>query len=104
MAEEDPLHLIDAFDAAWNAHDEEGVINLFTEDAVARLVPAPPEEPEAYEGKEEIRYFVQRHIPGFHIDSRDHQVAGHQEGVGDRAIWEATVSSERFRDLGAEEV
>jgi ketosteroid isomerase-like protein len=30
------LHLIDDFDAAWNAHDEEGVLKLFTEDAVAK--------------------------------------------------------------------
>jgi hypothetical protein len=38
---------MDDFDVAWNAHDEEGVLKLFTEDAVARLVPALPEEPEA---------------------------------------------------------
>ncbi len=104
MAAEDPLRPIYDFDARWNAHDEEGVLNLFTENAVVRLVPAPPEEPEAYEGKGEIREFVRRHMPGFHVESRDHQVAGHQEEVGDRVIWESTISSERFRDLGAEEV
>jgi ketosteroid isomerase-like protein len=104
VAAQDPLRLIDDFDAAWNAHDEEAVLNLFTEDAVARLVPAPPEEPEANKGKDEIRDFVGRHMPGFRVESRDHQVAGHHEEVGDRVIWESTVSSERFRDLGAEEV
>lgn len=104
VAAEDPLRLIDGFDAVWNAHDEEGVLNHFTEDAVARFVPPLPGEPEAYEGKEEIRDFVQRHMPGFHVESRDHQLAGHQEEVGDRVIWESTVSSERFRDLGADEV
>jgi hypothetical protein len=80
------------------------VLNHFTDDAVARFVPPLPGEPEAYEGKEEIRDFVQRHMPGFHVESRDHQLAGHQEEVGDRVIWESTVSSERFRDLGADEV
>jgi ketosteroid isomerase-like protein len=104
MAAQDPLRLIDDFDAVWNVHDEEGVLNLFAEDAVARLVPAPPGEPDAYEGREQIRDFVRRHMPGFHVESRDHQVAGHHEEVGDRVIWESTVSSERFRDLGAEEV
>lgn len=104
MSAEDPLRLIDGFDAAWNAHDEEGVLDLFTEDAVVRLVPAPPGELEAYEGKEQVRDFVRRHMPGFRVESRDHQVAGHHEGVGDRVIWESTVSSERFRELGADEV
>jgi hypothetical protein len=33
---EDLLRLLDGFDAAWNVHDEEGVLNLFTEDAVAK--------------------------------------------------------------------
>jgi SnoaL-like domain len=98
------LRVVDGFDAAWNAHDEEGVLDLFTDDAVARLVPAPPGEPDAYEGKEQLMDFVRRHIPGFHVESRGHQVAGHQEGVGDRVIWESTVSSERYRILGVEEV
>lgn len=104
MSAEDPLRLMEDFDAAWNAHDEEGVLDLFTEDAVARVVPAPPEEPEAYEGKDQIRDLVVRHMPGFHVESRDRQVAGHQEEVGDRVIWESTLSSERFRSLGADEV
>jgi ketosteroid isomerase-like protein len=104
MRAEASLRVVVGFDAAWNAHDEEGVLELFTEDAVARIVPAPPGEPDAYEGKEQLRDFVGRHIPGFHVESRDHQAAGHQEEVGYRVIWESTVSSERFRDLGVEEV
>ena len=102
VQEEDPLRVVNDFDAAWNAHDEEGVLDLFADDAVARLVPAPPGEPEAYEGKSQIRDLVRRHMPGFHAESRDHWAAGHQEGVGDRVIWESTFSSDRFRDLGAE--
>lgn len=100
VAAEDPVHVIKDFDAAWNAHDTEGVLALFADDAVVRIEPALPGEPEAYAGKEEIGDFVRRHMPGFHVESRDHQVAGHQEGVGDRVIWESLVSSDRFRDLG----
>jgi ketosteroid isomerase-like protein len=101
---EDPVRLLEDFDAAWNAHDEGAVLDFFIDDAVAKLVPPPPGEPAAYRGKEEIRSFVRRHMPGFHVDSRDHQAAGHQEEVGDRVIWEATVASDYFRRLGADEV
>jgi hypothetical protein len=66
------------------------------------IEPALPGEPKAYKGKEGIRDFVQRHLPGLQVESRDHQVAGHQEGVGDRVIWESFVSSERFRELGVD--
>jgi hypothetical protein len=94
---------MDRFDAAWNAHDEEGVLDLFTEDAVARLEPPPPGEPTAYRGQSEISDFVRRHMPGLRVESRDRRIAGHQEDVGDRLIWESTVSSDRFRELGADE-
>jgi len=99
---EDPVRVIKDLDAAWNAHDEEGVLTLFTDDAVVKIDPALPGEPKAYTGKEEIRDFVQRHLPGFEVASRDHQAAGHQEGVGDRVIWESCVSSERLRGLGVD--
>jgi hypothetical protein len=42
VQEEDSLRLLDSFDAAWNAHYEDGVLDLIADDAVARLVPAPP--------------------------------------------------------------
>lgn len=99
---EDPVRVIKDLDAAWNAHDAEGVLALFTDDAIVRINPALPGEPAAYTGKEEIRDFVQRHQPGSQVESRDHQAAGHQEGVGDRVIWESFVSSERFRGLGVD--
>ena len=41
-------------------------------------------------------------MPGFHVESRDHQVAGHQEGVGDRVIWVSTLSADSFREVGAD--
>jgi hypothetical protein len=41
-------------------------------------------------------------MAGFHVESRDHQVAGHQEGVGERVIWRAMVSGDIFEQMGAE--
>src|SRR5215211_342081 len=100
----DPVSVIKDFDAAWNAHDLEGVMAFFTDDAVVRMeAPSPDESGEVYTGKEQIRAgFVEPLVAGFHVDSRDHQVTGHQEGVGDRVIWIAMVSGDLFRQMGAE--
>ncbi len=100
----DPVAVLKDFDAAWNAHDVEGVMAFFVDEAVVRLEPPPPDESGGvYTGKEQIRSgFVELLMPGFHIESRDHQVAGHQEGVGDRVIWTAMVSGDVFRQMGAE--
>ena len=100
----DPISVLKDLDAAWNAHDVEGVMSFFTDDAVVRLEPAPPDEfGGVYTGKEQIRAgFVEPLMPGFHVESRDHQVAGHQEGVGDRVIWIAMFSGEAFTQRGGE--
>jgi ketosteroid isomerase-like protein len=100
----DPVSVLKDYDAAWNAHDVEGVMAFVTDDAVVRLEPAPPDEfGGVYRGKEQIRAgYVEPLMAGFHVDSRDHQVAGHQEGVGDRVIWTASVSGDFFRQMGAE--
>jgi SnoaL-like domain len=100
----DPVSVIKDFDAAWNAHDVEGVMAFFTDDAVVTVEPAPPDESGGvYIGKEQIRTgFVEPQMPGFHVDSKDHQVTGYQEGVGERVIWTAVVSGEFFREMGAE--
>jgi ketosteroid isomerase-like protein len=100
----DPVSVLKDFDAAWNAHDIEGVLAFFTDDAVVRMEPPPSDEfGGVYTGKEQIRAgWVEPLMPGFHVESRDHQVAGHQEGVGDRVIWTAMVSGDFFRQMGAE--
>jgi ketosteroid isomerase-like protein len=52
----DPVSVLKDYDAAWNAHDVEGVMAFFTDDAVVRLEPAPPDEfGGVYRGKEQIR-------------------------------------------------
>ena len=77
---------------------------FFADDAVVRLEPPLPDESGGvYTGKKQIRSgFVQPLMPGFQVESREHQVAGHQEGVGDRVIFAASVSGDFFRQMGVE--
>ena len=81
----DPVAVIKDYDAAWNAHDVEGVMAFFSDDAVFRMEPAPPDEfGGVYTGKEQIRAgVVEPLMPGFHVESSDHRVVGHQEGGGE---------------------
>ncbi len=100
----DPVAVIKDYDAAWNAHDVEGVMAFFTDDAVFRMEPAPPDEfGGVYTGKEQIRAgVVEPLMPGFHVESSDHRVVGHQEGGGERVTWTALVSGDFFEQMGAE--
>ena len=100
----DPVSIINDFDTAWNAHDVESVMAFFADDAIVKLEPSPPDESGGvYIGKEQIRSgFVQPLMAGFHVESRDHQVAGHQEGVGDRVIWCSTFYADAFKEMGAD--
>ena len=100
----DPVSVIRDFDAAWNAHDVEGVVAFFSDDAVARIEPPPPDEfGGVYTGKEQIRAgFVEPLMAGFHVDSNDdHQVAEDQEGR-QRVIWSASLSADLFSQMGAD--
>ena len=76
---------------------------FFTDDAVVRVEPAPPDEfGGVYRGKEQIRTaWVEPQMSGFHVDSSDHQVTEDQEG-GQRVTWRASVSGDFFRQMGAE--
>ena len=98
----DPVAVIKDYDAAWNAHDVEGVMAFFTDDAVIRLEPAPPDAfGGVYTGKEQIRAYVEPLMADFHVESSDHQVTGYQEG-GQRVTWTALVSGDFFKQMGAE--
>lgn len=74
--EENLTALVDAFDASWNAHDEEAILEWFTEGAVVSMCPAPPGQPDTYHGKEEIIGWVHQTLPGFHVESRSHGELG----------------------------
>ena len=94
----DPVSVMKDFDAAWNAHDVEGVMAFFTDDAVVRPEPPPPDEfGGVYSGKEQIRAgFVEPAMAGFHVESSDHQVAG------DRVTFKAKLWGDLYRQMGAE--
>ena len=101
----DPVSVVKDYDGAWNAHDLEGVMAFFADDSVVRMEPSPPDDEfgGVYTGKEQIRAgFVEPLMAGFRVESSDHQVAGHQEGVGERVIWRAMVSGDIFEQMGAE--
>jgi hypothetical protein len=96
--------VIKDYDAARNAHGVEGVMDFFTDDAVVRLEPSPPDVfGGVYTGKEQIRAgYVEPLMAGFHVEASDYQVAGRQVGVGQRVRWTASVSGDFFRQMGAE--
>jgi hypothetical protein len=101
----DPLSVMKEFDAAWNAHDIEGVLAFFTDDAVVRPDPPPPDDEfgGVYRGKEQIRTgWVEPTMPGFHVESSDHQVSEDSEGGGQRVSWRAMFWSDAFAQSGAE--
>lgn len=81
------------FEAAWNAHDADAVMDFFTDDAVVKLEP-PPSAGGSYSGKEEIRDFVRDYIRDFHADSRDHQET--EEG---KVSWMSKVNAHPFGGL-----
>jgi SnoaL-like domain len=57
----DPIAVVKDFDAAWNAHDIEGVLAFFTDDAVVRMEPPPSDEfGGVYAGKEQSLPSVRR--------------------------------------------
>jgi ketosteroid isomerase-like protein len=97
----DPVSVMKDFDAAWNAHEVEGVegvMAFFTDDAIVRPEPPPPDKfGGVYIGKEQIRAgFVEPAMPRFHVESSDHQVAG------DRVTFKAKLSGDLYRQMGAE--
>jgi len=100
----DPVSVVKDFDAASNARDVESMMAFFTDDAVAKLEPSPPDEfGGVYTGKEQIRAgFVEPLMASFHVDSNDdYRVAEDQEG-GQRVTWSAMLSADLFRQMGAE--
>ena len=62
----DPVSVVKDFDEAWNAHDIEGVLAFFTDDAVVRMEPAPPDQ---------AVYLTNRVQPGYSPSSRTKVIA-----------------------------
>lgn len=71
----DPL--LDMWEKAWNDHDLDAVMTLFTPNAVMSVVPPRPDEPSSYTGKAAIQRWVEQlFAEKSHIETRDHQVRG----------------------------
>ncbi len=84
------IGMIDRFDAAWNAHDVDLVMNFFAADAMVKLVPPLVSgETGEYTGQEQIRGFVEKFMPGFHVESSDHEMTS-----GDAITWLSRVSAD----------
>jgi ketosteroid isomerase-like protein len=90
----DPLAVVQAFDAACDANDVDRVMEFFADDAVVTLLPPPPSESGVFTGKQQIRASQEQLLQHFHAVVRNRQMAG------DKVTWEATISSDFFRQMG----
>jgi hypothetical protein len=84
------------FDALWNTHNTDAVMQCFADDSVVKPTPPLPGTPEAFHGKEQIRGFVQMLILNFYVDSQDFKQNG------DHVTWRATITSGTIRQLGVD--
>lgn len=89
----DPVAVLNAFNAAVNAHDVDAALALFAPDAIAQFPNQPP--PNVYRGTQEIRTWLQ-------ADAAQHiQVtASNVKVTGDRVTWDASIVIDDVRPLG----
>ncbi len=94
----DPESVVRAWDDKLNAHDVEGVVALFTDDAVVRIEPPPPPPtPGTFTGKEPIRQWAEGLVQGFHGEPTNFR------RDGDRVMWDWTISADIYSQLGVEQ-
>jgi hypothetical protein len=91
----DPLAVVEAFNAASNAGDLDRMLEFFADDAVLTTLP-PPAEPEhgTFVGKAQIREWFAPQMPHLHV--APHNLRAN----GTIVVWEATIASDMFRQLG----
>jgi ketosteroid isomerase-like protein len=75
--------VVEAYNAAWNAHDLDAVMSFYTEDIVVSVrTPASADtgEPSPFNvagaGKQQVRDMVKGFLPGYHLEYWDVQVSG----------------------------
>ncbi len=91
----DSVTTIEAFNAASNAGDLDGMLAYFADDATLTTLPPPPAPaPSVFAGKEQIRAWLAPQIPGLHVAPRNLQMRG------TTVTWEATITADMFRQLG----
>ena len=93
----DPKEAVLAFDALWNAHDRDAILERVGGDAVVELSPAPPPPARGrYAGKAEVTEFLDQFLPGFQVESRNFRTEDRQ------IAWEFTAANDAFRTMGVE--
>ena len=97
MSTPEPITQVQSFDAAWNAHNLDGIMAFFDAAAIVRLARPPPDRG-IFSGRSQIRAWAEELLPGFHVDSTQHCVAG------DDITWHFRVTADKFRNLNVEPV
>lgn len=93
----DPVAVLEASDAAYNAHDLEAISAIFADDAVRQLVPPPsPESSGIWRGKQEIRAQWQRE---FALNARVERI-GEYQASGDTVSGRARYWDDSLIQLG----
>lgn len=90
VSEDRLIQIAKQFNAAWNARDPEAVLSFFAPDAVVRIVPPPPPpEREQFNGRDEIRAWIERtfELP-FSVVTSNYRAAGSV------VTWDATFPNE----------
>jgi ketosteroid isomerase-like protein len=91
MKREGPVAVIKAVIQAANMGNVDGMVDRFAEDAVLKLDPALPTMRPVYQGRLEIREYVEQIVSnGFQVDASDFEAT--DSGV----TWRSTVSGGLF--------
>jgi hypothetical protein len=85
----DPVAVVDSLEAMWNTQDIDGLLSYFSDDAVVTVEDSRLGQHGRYEGKEQIKRFARRHVPGRFLYSRSHH------STGDQLIWMSAVFSDQ---------
>lgn len=80
-----------------NDHDISAWLDFYADDAVVRLIPAPPEE-DLTEEEDIIGWMEQNVNDNIHVYARDFQA------IGDTVTWRSTLYLNSFASLGVETV
>ena len=93
-----PIEVIETMDMAANHGDMVNILNLFTDDATITFQqPFPPFQP-SYQGKDQIRSFLQSLITKeYHVTSSNIRVAGNE------VTWDSKIKSQALQQLGIDE-
>ena len=99
MNVQDPIAVAKAMDETWNAHDVDGAVSFFTEDAIVRIVPPVKPDKEVLVGWQEIREWAEDFMEeGFHVESSNYSAA-------DNAVsWDSEVHLDRFEQMGMDQI